>query len=156
TTFNLSDEREREFKATLSSVYRLIGQSPPDNLFSTESVVNVPGVRASSTTVQWETMPDGRAHLLIEDPPNDDTGDGHLVPPALGAYDLLRLEILVSSDTLDWTVTLGAIKGSNLGNYQTPGPLIDIYVDLNGQPNVGTVTLLPGRGASVAPADAWE
>ncbi len=156
TTFNLAEEREREFKATLSSVYRLIGQSPPDNLFSAETASMSPGIGASSTTVSWETLPNGRGHLTIEDPPHDDTGDGHLTPPTTGAYDLRRVEIVVSTDTLEWTVTLGTVSGSNLGNFQTPGPLIDIYVDLNGQPNVGTLTLLPGRGASARPSDAWE
>ena len=33
-------------------------------------------------------------------------------------------------------------------------PLIDIYVDLNGQPGLGTVTLLPGRNLTAAPSDA--
>jgi hypothetical protein len=66
------------------------------------------------------------------------------------------VEIVVSSETLDWTVTLGSLSGSSLGNFQTPGPLIDLYVDLNGQPNVGTTSFLPGRGAFTPPADAWE
>jgi hypothetical protein len=161
TTQATMEEREREFKATLSSVYRLMGQTPPDDLFAEVASANAPGVSASSTTVAWETLPDGRGHLTIEDAANDDHGDGHLIDPAgskaiPGTYDLRRLEIWVSSDTLDWAVTLGAITGSSLGNFQNPGPLVDIYVDLNGQPNVGTVALLPGRGAVASASDAWE
>jgi len=37
----------------------------------------------------------------------------------------------------------------------TPAP-IDIYVDMNGQPNVGTPTFLPGRGFTTSAIDAWE
>ena len=161
TTAATTEEREREFKATLSSVYRLMGQTPPDDLFSAESSIQIPDFRASSTTITWETLPDGRGHLSIVDPPNDDHGDGHLTDPAgpkavPGTYDLRQVDIWVSSDTLDWAITLGTVTAATLGNFQTQGPLIDVYVDLNGQPNVGTLSLLPGRGASAGAIDAWE
>ena len=161
TTAATTEEREREFKATLSSVYRLMGQTPPDDLFSAESSLVLPDFKASSTTITWETLPDGRGHLSIVDPPNDDHGDGHLMDPAgpkaiPGTYDLRRIDVLVSSDTLDWAITLGTVTASSLGNFQIPGPLIDVYVDLNGQPNVGTLSLLPGRGATAGAVDAWE
>jgi hypothetical protein len=159
TTFTLAEDREREFKATLSSVYRLIGQAPPDNLFSAEGAISVPGFRGSSTTLKWETFPDG-GRLTIEDAMKDDNGDGQLKDPLgtqapLGVYDLRRVEVRVSTESLDWTIMLGSINGG-LGNFQIPGPLIDIYVDLNGQPGVGTLPFLPGRGVSAASSDAWE
>jgi hypothetical protein len=158
TTFTLSDEREREFKATLSSVYRLIGQAPPDNLFSTDMPMGGPAVIGSSTSLKWETLPDGRNHVILQDAPNDAFGDGHLAstPTVPSSLDLQRVEVYASTETLEWVVTLGTIGGSNLGNFQTPGPVIDIYVDLNGQPNVGTVSLMPGRGTNAAASNAWE
>jgi len=160
STFTLAEEREREFKATLSSVFRLIGQSPPDNLFDAEAI-SPQGYQASSTTFTWETHPDGRGHLTIVDPSNDADGDGRLVDPSgdsavPGRYDLQRLEVRVTPETLDWTVTLGALIGSTLGNFENTGPLIDLYVDVNGQPNVGTVSFFRGRGAAARPTDAWE
>src|SRR4051812_46367585 len=108
---------------------------PPDNLFSTENTSTVPGISPSSTTVTWDTLPDGRGHLSIEDGAGDDRGAGALADPAgdkavSGTYDLRRLEVTVSPETLDFTVTLGSLSGSNLGNFQTPGPLIDVYLDL--------------------------
>src|SRR5262249_10271692 len=129
-----TEDREREFKATLSSVYRLMGQPPPDDLFNTEDTSGLPEVSISSTTINWESSPNGTGRLTITDASNDDNGDGHLVypggsTPGTGQYDLRRLEVQVSSETLDWVVTLGTITQSSLGNYQNAGPLIDIYVD---------------------------
>ena len=47
---------------------------------------------------------------------------------------------------MDWVVTMASM---------TPA-FIDIYVDLNGQPNAGTPAFLPGRGFTTSPIDAWE
>lgn len=156
-----AEEREREFKATLSAVYRLMGQSPPEDLFNADIARAGTAVKLSSSAALWEALPDGREHVLFEDPAGDDHGDGSLADPAgpkgvPGTYDLRRLEVWISSDTLDWNVTMGSLASSSLGDSSKPGPLIDIYVDLNGQPNVGTLSFLPGRRVIAAPSDAWE
>jgi hypothetical protein len=163
TTSAQAEARQREFQATLSSVFRLIGQDPPENLFSTEVVTATSDNRglSSVTTATWQPLAGGQGRLLIEDPAGDDKGDGQLLPPsgtqsASGTYDLRRLEVVSDPDTLQWTLTLGGISGAKLGNSQTGGPLVDIYIDLNGASSVGTTTFLPNRGAAVAAADAWE
>jgi len=155
---NLVEDRDHEFRATLSSVYRLIGQPPPDDLFSAPEAGDV--VHASSTTLLVETLPDGTDHVRIEDAAGDDHGNGHLPDPpgvhAPGSYDLRFLDVLVSTGALQWTLGMGALNNPPLGSSHNSGPLIDIYVDLNHQANAGTPTLLPGRGLSIDPADAWE
>jgi len=152
-------DREHEFKASLAAVYRLAGKPPPEDLFSSYGGAQ-PAVLASSTTVTAETLPDGREHVVIEDASGDYHGDGQLPDPPggrpPGIYDLRRLEVLASSQTLEWIITLASSAAPSLGEPHTAGPLIDIYVDLNGQPYVGTPVLLAGRGLSAAPADAWE
>lgn len=160
STFTLSEEREREFKATLSSVFRMIGEAPPDNLFSHETVT-LGSFKASSSTITWESLADGRGHLTITDPPNDANGDGQLADPAgesavSGVYDLRKLEVFVGTESLDWVLTLGSLKGATLGTFESTGALIDVYLDVNGQPNVGTSALLSGRGARARSSDAWE
>jgi hypothetical protein len=157
-----AEERERDFKATLAAVYRLMEKPPPDDLFSEEAPSPTPtsaSAKGGIVEATWETLPDGRGHLSLPDPANDDHGDGTLVypaggPTAPGSYDLRSLDVWVASDTLDWGISLGTTP--ILGNAQATGPLIDVYVDLNGQPNVGTLSLLPGRVLTAASRDAWE
>ncbi len=66
-----------------------------------------------------------------------------LVP---GGPDLKSLDVAASTETIRWTVTLAS----------TVTAVMDIYVDLNGQPNAGTPTFLQGRPYGTAPSDAWE
>lgn len=155
---NVVEDHDHEFRATLSAVYRLIGRQPPDDLFAVPAAGDV--VHASSTTILVETLPDGTDHVHIEDAAGDDHGDGHLPdPPGVhipGSYDLRFLDVLASSSAIQWSLGMGALNNPPLGSSRNPGPLIDIYIDLNHQPNVGTPVLLPGRGLSIEPADAWE
>ncbi len=134
----LVEEREHEFQATLLAVYRVINQSPPEDLFGATQVAAVMGARPSSTTVRAESLPDGREHIAIEDA----VGDA-LVP---GGTDLKSLDVWASSDSLHWVVSLSTV----------PPSAVDIYLDLNGQPNVGTPTFLMGRPYGPSPRDAWE
>jgi len=135
----LVEERQHDYQATLLAVYRLIGQPPPDDLFKASSIGETLQVHPSSTTTRAEVLPDGREHVLIGDAVGDAIGGP-------GAPDLVSLEVWSSTSSVLWSVTLA-----------TPTPaFVDIYVDLNGQPNVGTPTMLPGREFSTSPIDAWE
>jgi hypothetical protein len=96
-------------------------------------------VHSSSTTIRAEVLPDGREHVLIQDAVGDAMGGP-------GAPDLVSLEVWSSSSSVQWSVTLA-----------TPTPaFIDIYIDMNGQPNAGTPSMLPGREFTTSPIDAWE
>ncbi len=134
----LVEEREHEFQATLLAVYRVIGEPPPEDLFASGPAAVPIGQHASSTTVRTESLPDGREHVSIQDA----TGDA-LVP---GGADLKSLDVWTSSESVQWVVTLASMTAS----------AIDIYVDLNGQPNAGTPSFLPGRPYATSPIDAWE
>jgi hypothetical protein len=84
-------------------------------------------------------LPDGREHVFIGDAVGDAMGGP-------GAPDLISLEVWSSTNSVVWSVTLASA---------TPA-FIDIYIDMNGQPNVGTPSMLPGRDFSTSPIDAWE
>jgi len=135
----LAEDRQHEFQATLSAVYRLIGQPPPDDLFQSTTAGETVTAHPSSTSIKAEVLPDGREHVLIKDAAGDAMG-----PP--GSPDLISLDVWSSSSSVVWSVTLASA---------TPA-WIDIYVDLNGQPNAGTPTFLLGRGFTTSPVDAWE
>jgi len=66
-----------------------------------------------------------------------------LVP---GGGDLKSLDVWASTDSVQWVVTLAS---------GTPSA-IEIYVDLNGQPNVGTPSFLGGSSYVTSAIDAWE
>lgn len=136
------EDREREFKASLSSVYKLIGQNPPDSLFqATAAPSETSGTTASAARVSAEMLADKRERVVIEDPSNDvrlNAGMG---------FDLRRVEILSGPENVDITATLGAPSHA----------LIDIYIDQNRTPEVGTSSLLPMRsGLNASAEDAWE
>jgi len=135
----LSQEREQEFKATLSSVYRLMSENPPDNLFAVDNGPMQPTVRASSTTVSW--VPSSLGGLLtFHDASGDDVSKG--------LYDFQQMQLVVSSQSLDWTLTFAALP--------PPTAHIDLYIDLNGQPHLGTIPLLSGHDLEASSSDAWE
>jgi hypothetical protein len=56
------------------------------------------------------------------------------------------LDVWVATDSVHWIVTLASATPS----------AIDIYVDLNGLPNVGTSSFLSGSPYVTSPTDAWE
>jgi len=135
----LVEERQHEFQATLLAVYRLIGRQPPEDLFQPTAAGEENRVRPSSTTTRAEVLPDGREHIVIEDAVGDALGGP-------GAPDLVSLEVWSSTVSVQWIITLASM---------TPAT-VDIYVDMNGQPNAGTPYFLPGRGYTTSPIDAWE
>lgn len=134
----LAADREHEFQATLLAVYRVIGQTPPEDLFKATDTGLPASVRTSSTTVHVDSSANGREHILIEDA----LGDA-LVP---GGPDLKSLEVWATTESIHWTATL----------VSTAAATLDIYVDLNGQPNAGTPSFLDGRNLVTSPNDAWE
>jgi len=134
----LAEEREHEFQATLLAVYRIIGQQPPEDLFKATAAGLPTSVHPSSTTIHADSSPDGREHVLIEDA----VGDA-LIP---GGPDLKSLDVWVTTESVHWMVTLTTVTSAS----------IDIYVDLNGQPNAGTPSFLAGRPFMTSPTDAWE
>jgi hypothetical protein len=135
----LVEDREHEFRATLLAVYRLIGQTPPEDLFPSTTSEEMGKIHASSTTARAETLPDGREYVVIEDSVGDAMGGPN-------SPDLKSLEVWASTTSTVWSVTLAAAVSA----------VIDIYVDQNGQPNAGTPHLLPGRDFGTSPLDAWE
>jgi len=123
------EDRARDFEATLGSVYRLIGQTPPDDLLMS-AVPSTPenGEHPLQPVFLAEGLPDNRDHARLSDA-------------------VMTLDVVASSDTLTWTVGLSS---------DVPTITLDVYVDINGLSNVGSTTLLPGRNLTIKPEDAWE
>lgn len=114
--------------------------------------------------------------LSIDDPASDDHGDGSLVYPGGGGLqpgdlDLRRLTVSAEADGLRFEATFrNPIRhpdtvipdtGGNetLATFARHGFYafnIDIYIDTDRRPGSGSTATLPGRGARIAAADAWE
>ncbi len=153
-----SDERAHEFEAALNGIFRLIGQEPPDLYSQTASSS---AIQTSTMSAVWQKLPNGNEQGILPDTSGDDIGDGSFVYPQTlssmpGVLDLKSLEIDVSTTSLEFVVTLGSNTLTALGNSRHPGPLVDIYMDLNHQPQAGTISFLEGRGAGTSSEDAWE
>ncbi len=136
-------ETEFEFKATLSSIFRLVGENPPEDLFAIDDSAVASQVTVATSAITWSVLSDMQKQLVITDPVGD-------AQPAdlVGIPDIQGLTVTVSSDTLDFMITLSS---------SITVPLVmDIYMDLNGQPGIGTTSFLPGRSFMTLPRDAWE
>ncbi len=153
-----TEDRLHEFQATLTSIYRLMNEPPPDALFSASTAAESTAVMSSSASSTADVLPDGREHLLFTDPVGDAHGDGHLaLPPGMhnsGVLDLRAFEVMASSISVDFKITLASAIVEGSGSSITP--LIDIYIDLNGSANAGTLNFLPGRNLAASVTDAWE
>ncbi len=135
----LKEEREHEFQATLLGIYRLISQPAPDELFTAmDSDVSL-SVIPSSTSIQAESLPEGREHIIIRDALGDE-----IVP---GGGDLESLEIWTTTDSAHWVITL---------TKYAPALPLEIYIDLNHQVDAGTSVFLPGRPYFASAKDSWE
>ena len=122
------EDRMRDMDALFGTIYRLIGQTPPDDLLQSASSPDSTTPAALQPLATGDILPDGRERFRLADA-------------------LLHMEVIASSDTLTWMVgTSSAVVNATF----------DIYVDINGLANVGITSLLPGRGLSVRPEDAWE
>jgi hypothetical protein len=153
------EERTHEFQATLGTVYHIIGQNLPDDLFEgKESAAS--NVHVSTNAAVAESLPDGSEHVAIDDPAGDNHGDGHLADPPGGfpidCLDLRKFEVWASSSQVKFSLQLANTLPATPGKTKLVGPLMDIYIDLNHEPNVGTLALLGGRGLNASVTDAWE
>lgn len=110
------------------------------------------------------------------DPVGDDDGDGNLTYPREAIYeagdlDLRSLQVHDDNGQLRFEITFrnpvrdpASLKGVGLGNedlslFARRGFYafnLDIYLDLDRQPGSGHVNTLPGRGATIDAAHAWE
>jgi hypothetical protein len=111
----------------------------------------------------------------LEDPEGDDVGDGSLVYPreglVPGELDLRRLRVHAERDALRLEATFAqpirdpaSVKSQGLGNedlsvFARRGFFafnLDIYLDLDRRPGSGRTATLPGRGATLDAAHAWD
>jgi C-terminal binding-module, SLH-like, of glucodextranase len=117
----------------------------------------------------------GKALFTLTDPRGDDHGDGDMVYPTSndleeGDLDLLSLKAEADSDGTWFEATFArpvrvpgrqAIDGlgtslDTIARYGFYTLNLDIYIDTDRQPGSGAVATLPGRHASIDPANAWE
>lgn len=154
--FEGNKDSRREFVATLSTIYRLIGMSPPGELGRLFSGLEsqVPG----QTAAHFSSGPDW---LRWTDEVGDDHGPGYYVYPSTGypsgSWDIKDFE--VRWDTTSVRMSFGFVSLSS-NPWSAPAgfslPAVDVYIDLNHMLGAGAEVLLPGRGARLAPEDGWE
>jgi hypothetical protein len=114
--------------------------------------------------------------LTINDPEGDDIGDGSIVYPRAASFtpgdlDLRQLRVLADGDGLRFEATFrnpirdpAGVKAGGLGSedlslFARRGFYafnIDIYIDTDGVAGSGHTVTLPGRGARIDAAHAWE
>lgn len=114
--------------------------------------------------------------LAYDDPEGDDVGDGTLVYPADRAYaqgdlDLRSLRAFAEAGGVRFEATFRNPVRSPAG-VRAPGPStedlatyarrgfyefnLDLYLDTDRVPGSGSTATLPGRGATIAGASAWD
>ena len=156
----VAEEREHELQAALGTIYKLMSLPPPDDLFASAGTAFSTAPLSVALVSASHVSPDGAETVHVEDPAQDDHGDGRLPDPpgglSAGSYDLRSFDVSGSTGEVRFVITLGAGNGPSLGGPRNPGPLIDVYIDQNRQPNVGTLPLLPGRHLDASVIDAWE
>ena len=155
-------DHRRQFTATLSSVYQMIGQAPPQEL---DSLFSSPGSLVSAsvstgTALESARILTGSDWIRWLDESDDDHGPGSFVYPTSvvtpGSWDIRDVEIRWDDQALKMTfhfASLVNIWGAPAGFSL---PVIDAYIDLNHVLGAGCEVLLTGRNARVAPEDAWE
>jgi len=124
------EDRQQEFQATLYNVFRLMGKTPPDDLFKALDRSQISTAQSSMTVVSFDQPAEGvdRIQLTRADSP------------------LRKVDVLAAADTVTWTVTLAT----------TTIQSVEIYIDINGLSGVGTSIALPRHALRIHPEDAWE
>jgi len=122
-----AEDREHEFNEPLDG-YRLMGQTPPDDCFNADARRGPPAAVLSRRSPAQNVLPDGREHVMIQDPAGDDRGDGRLPdPPGPPRAGRLRFEKVWKSGFQRYG-GVGNLPGDFIGffagNAQNPGPLI--------------------------------
>lgn len=133
----------RELEGHLADLYRRLGQAPPATL-GAGPLGKGPSADSppAATAVRARTGP---GWVEFENP-----GPGKA---STGAWRLAGLRVEWSEAAL--------ILDFRLRRTANPGPALEslalqAYIDLNRQVGAGSTSLVEGRGASIAAADAWE
>ncbi|MFH1283061.1 MAG: glucodextranase DOMON-like domain-containing protein [bacterium] len=154
-------EIDQLFRAGLLNVYRLIKESPPEDIYQPINLFKSFSSVSDENTTSVEI---GEDFCLWTDPSGDDYGDGNLVYPASellqekkGLADLLKFGFSIKDeDTMNFSFSI-----SNLDNFWNAPmgfsfPLIDLYIDLNKRYGAGSKEALTSRGVVFSDIDAWE
>lgn len=152
------EDLKRDFMATLSQVYRLMGQPVPPEIRQGFARGGRAGPAGEEADGGFERV--GTA-LRWRDPANDDRGPGDYFYPTgaqfpTGAWDLRGFEVQPAEEDLTFVFEFTALPnpGGAPGGFSLP--LIDVYMDINHSPGAGSQELLPGRPGMAEAGDAWE
>jgi hypothetical protein len=159
----LDELHQRQFGATLSGVYQLIGAVPPaemNSLFFSSPVSVAISTSPGAALGRVPRFSSGPGWIRWMDEEGDDHGPGTFQYPVgaypQGSWDIRDAEIRWDDSVVKMTFHLTSLENP----WGAPGgfslPVIDVYVDLNHILGAGCETLLTGRGARMAPEDAWE
>ncbi|HIC89340.1 MAG TPA: glycoside hydrolase [Anaerolineae bacterium] len=100
--------------------------------------------------------------LRVEDPAGDDNGPGSYTYPTdpvfpAKAYDLKTFEVAYDDENIIFKFTFYGPLNNDWGAPNGMGiHTLDVYIDQDSVEGSGARLLLPGRNASVSPADAWD
>lgn len=150
---------ERSFRASLTAIYKLMGQNPPEILY--KSLAETRSTAVSSAPSLSNSMVSGQNFVRWQDAKGDDRGPGDYFYPSgtiypAGAWDLDTFEVAAKGEDVVFTITMAELPNPWASPLGFSLPLMDIYMDLNNFTGRGATDLLPERGAFVASKDAWE
>ncbi len=149
---------KRKFLATLTQVYRLMGQPVPSAIrqgFSA-SVLSAQS-HDKNRTIFKKT---GNA-LSWKDAVKDDRGPGHFFYPTgkeylPGSWDLCGFHVVPHAAGVWFEFDMGSLSNTWNAPHGFSFPLIDVYIDINRLSGAGAENLLPGRPGLVEAQNAWE
>lgn len=151
-------DAEREFKATLSHIYRNIDKPlPPSAMrsFADQKALSQSDLVISSTMTV--AINSGPTFIEITNPPHKVSAPDTMPSPPAAAQAAARYGF--SGVRISWRENwlLFSVLKDNADQNSVPEDfLLDLYIDMNHRPRSGSPSLLDGRNLRAAPEDGWE
>lgn len=144
---------DQEFRAALLRVFKLAGESAPRELLRPLASAELSVV--SSTEAETSPVRSGPNWVTFLDPEQDAVPLPE-VPQVPAPWELKGFKVEWDEQSM-----LLSLYAAGLKRPAQPGPLlegllIDVYIDQNHLLGSGSRAMLPGRGGSLDPRDAWE
>lgn len=133
-------ESDLWFRASISNIYKLMGQEPPVEVLS-------PLWAALSNQADLAAQTTGQYLVFFAD-------DADSV--IISSCDLLGLGVYLANDSMAPDIKAGTLIVFDVFVATRSGETIDIYIDMNNKTGAGSTSFLPGHKGFADSASAWE
>lgn len=161
TTSSQDETVELSFRASLRTVYQLMGGRVPEAMESSLARERAQGTETDGAPRKSSSLTTGDRFARWTDPAQDDRGPGDYFYPSgniytPGSWDLTSFQVSYNDTNVVFTFKLGSLDNPWAGPAGFSLPLIDVYMDLNHFAGRGATDLLSERAGYVSASDAWE